>query len=327
MKTLVTGATGFIGSHLAELLLQRGNTVRCLVRRSSDLQWVKKQEVELVFGDLFDEAALEQAVDGVEYIYHSAGVTKSKTPEGYLLGNRTGTRNLLAAAARHATGLKRFVQISSQTATGPSPSSTPISEDAPAHPITTYGRSKWEAEQECHAMTSRLPITIVRPPAVYGPRDRDVFEFFQTMAKGLQPMVGFHEKYVSLIHVADLVRGFVMAGESPVSAGRTYFITSAETYGWKEIGDITREVMGTRAIRVRIPEAGVYVIAAFAELFALFSSKPALINFEKARDMVQDYWTCSGARAKADFGFEPQLGLREGIGGTVEWYRNKGWMK
>ncbi len=327
MKVLVTGATGFIGSHLAEHLLSRGAAVRCLLRRSSDTVWLRHLDVELVYGDLFDETALAGAVRGVDTIYHSAGVTKSKTPEGYFRGNVTGTRNLLAAAARHAPSLTRFVQISSQTAVGPSPTATPIDEDVTPRPITTYGKSKWEAEQECLAMHGALPLTIVRPPAVYGPRDRDVFEFFRTMRNGLQPMVGFREKYVSLIHVGDLVRGFVMAAESPVTAGRTYFITSDRAYGWKEIGGITREVMRTRALRLRIPETGVYVIAAVAEALASFSSRPALINFEKARDMVQDYWTCSGARAQADFGFVPAIGLREGIAGTIAWYRSEGWLR
>jgi dihydroflavonol-4-reductase len=326
MKSLVTGATGFIGSHLAELLLRQGHAVRCLIRKTSDTVWLKDLDIEFVHGDLFDESALEKAVQGVDYIYHSAGVTKSKTAEGYFLANSTGTKNLLVSATRHAATLRRFVHISSGTATGPSPSSAPIGEDTPPHPITNYGRSKLEAERECLAMIPSLPITIVRPPAVYGPRDKDIFEFFNTMRKGLQPIVGFREKYVSLIHVADLVRGFVMAAQSPNSVGRTYFITSAQAYGWGDIGEITREVMGTRAIRLHIPEAGVFAIAAVAEFFALFSPRPALINFEKARDMVQDYWTSSGVRAKTDFGFEQKISLREGIAETVEWYRRQGWM-
>jgi dihydroflavonol-4-reductase len=327
MRALVTGATGFIGSHLTELLLRKGYAVRCLVRKSSDLVWLKGLNVEFVYGDLFDTGALSSAVEGVDYIFHSAGVTKAKTPEGYFLGNSTGTRNLLGAAARTAPGIRRFVHISSQAAVGPSPSAAPINEDAPPHPLTTYGRSKWEAERECLAMTASLPITIVRPPAVYGPRDKDIFEFFHTMWKGLQPMVGFHEKYVSLIHVGDLVRGFVMAAESAQSTGRTYFITSDRSFGWKEVGEVTREVMARRAVRLRIPEAGIYAIAAVAELFSRLSPKPALINFEKARDMVQDYWTCSGERAKADFGFAPDIGLREGIADTVDWYKKHGWLK
>ena len=327
MKTLITGGTGFIGSHLAERLVRKGHTVRCLVRKTSDIRWLRELSVEYVYGDLFDENALKDAVTGVDYVYHSAGVTKAKTAEEYFQGNTTGTHNLLRAVSQHAPGIKRFVQISSQTAVGPSPTRSPITEDADPHPITTYGKSKLKAEQECVAMMTRFPITIVRPPAVFGQRDKDIFEFFKTMSKGLQPMVGFSEKFVSLIHVTDLVRGFVMAAESDRAAGQTYFISSRDVYGWKEVGEITRSVLGRRALRLRIPESGVYVIATFAEFFALFSSKPALINFEKARDMVQDYWTCDSSKAKRDFGYEQEISLEEGIRITVDWYKSNGWLK
>ena len=175
-------------------------------------------------------------------------------------------------------------------------------------------------------MMQAFPVTIVRPPVVYGPRDADVFEFFNTMRKGLQPMVGFNEKLVSMLHVGDVVRGFVMAGESERAVGQTYFISSKNVYGWKEIGEITRQVMNVCAVRVRMPEAAVYVIAAFAELFSLTSSKPALINFEKARDMVQNYWTASGAKAMRDFGFEQQISLADGIRDSINWYKQHNWL-
>jgi nucleoside-diphosphate-sugar epimerase len=147
------------------------------------------------------------------------------------------------------------------------------------------------------------------------------------MSKGLQPMVGFSEKYVSMLHVADVVRGIVMAGESDASAGQTYFISSTKAYGWREIGEVTRAAMHGKALRLRIPEAGVFTIAAVAELLARFSSKPALINFEKARDMVQNYWTSDSSKAKRDFGFEQAISLEEGVSSTIEWYRQHGWLK
>ncbi|MFN0158587.1 MAG: NAD-dependent epimerase/dehydratase family protein [Bacteroidota bacterium] len=326
MTALVTGATGFIGSHLVELLLHKGYTVRCLIRKSSDTKWLERKQVEYVYGDLFSEEALAEAVRGVDYVFHSAGVTKAKTKEEYYAGNATGTKNILAATAAHNRTLKRFVHISSQAAVGPSTTQTPINEDEPSHPLTTYGKSKWQAEEECLKMMKALPITICRPPAVYGPRDKDVFEFFNTMSKGLQPMVGFNEKLVSLVHVSDLVRGFVMAAESSKAVGQTYFIASNGVYGWKEIGEVTRKVMNKSALRIRLPEFAVYIIATFAEFFSLFSSKPALINFEKARDMVQDYWTCDSSKAKRDFGYEQQISLEDGIRGTVGWYKGNAWL-
>ena len=321
VNVLVTGATGFIGSHLVELLLTKKYSVRCLVRTTSDTGWLKGLNVEYIHGDLFDHQALRNAVSDVDYVYHSAGVTKAKKKQDYYRGNTEGTRNILNAVREHRPQIKRFVQISSQAAVGPSPTREPIAEETPAHPLTTYGKSKWLAEEECQEAANAIPVTIVRPPVVYGPRDKDVFEFFNTMSKGLQPMVGFNEKLVSMLHVGDVVRGFVMAGESEKAAGQTYFISSKKTHGWREIGDVTRQAMDTRAFRVRIPESAIYIIAAFAELFSLMSSKPALINFEKARDMVQDYWTASGEKAQRDFGFEQQISLADGIRDSIQWYK------
>ena len=326
MNALVTGASGFIGSHLVEHLLARGYSVRCLLRKTSSTEWLKNLPVEYVYGDLFTPEPLAGAVRGMDIVFHNAGITKAKTREEYFRANAGGTLNLLNAVAAENPGLRRFVFVSSQTAVGPSPTADPISEDVSPQPITTYGKSKLQAEQECLEMAGKFPVTIVRPPAVYGPRDKDILEFFRTMKKGLQPVVGFGEKYVSLIHARDLVRGIVLAAESPVAAGKIYFVTSKQVYGWKHVGDVTRKVLGRFALRVTVPEAGVYVIASFAEVFSKFSPKPALINFEKARDMVQDYWTCSGTKAKADFGFEPEISLEDGVRETVQWYREHGWL-
>ncbi len=326
-KALVTGGSGFIGSHIVEQLLTKGYSVRCLLRKTSSTAWLKDLNVEFVYGDVSDESVLAQAVSGMDYIYHSAGLTKAKTREEYFAANAVGTKNLLLAALRYAPNLRRFVQVSSQTVAGPSPSPTPITEELSGSPITTYGRSKLQAETECLKVADRLPVTIVRPPAVYGPRDKDVFEFFRTMRNGLQPVVGFGEKYVSLLHVGDVVRGTILAGESARAQGQTYFLSSKEIYGWKQIGLVTRNIIGRKALTIRIPEAGVYVVATFAEFFALFSKKPALINYEKARDMVQDYWTCDSSKAKQEFGFEQEIGLEEGIRDTITWCYKMGWLK
>jgi len=323
---LVTGATGFIGSHLVDLLLKQKYAVRVLLRRTSDTVWLQGLPIEYVYGDLFDTNALREAVAGVDYVFHSAGVTKAKTAAEYFRGNTEGVKNLLDAVTQNNPGLKRFVQISSQTAAGPSPGKTPITEETTPRPITTYGRSKLAGEEACAERLGRIPITIIRPPAVYGPRDRDIFEFFNTMSKGLQPMVGMKEKFVSLIHVGDLVRGFLMAAESENAIGQTYFLSSSQVYGWKEVGEVARRIIGKTAFRVKIPEAGVFAIAAVSEFFGLFSRKPVLINLEKARDMVQDYWTCDSSKANRDFGYVQEITLDEGIRNTVEWYKSKGWL-
>ncbi len=327
MKILLTGATGFIGSHLAEALHARGYELRCLVRKTSNLVWIKNLPIEYIYGDLFDAQVLRQAADGIDYIYHLAGITKAKTKEEYFKGNHTATKNLLEAVLDKASHLKRFIHVSSQTAVGPSLGGIPVDETAAFHPLTTYGMSKMEAEKECLTLMNKLPITIVRAPAVYGPRDKDVFAFFSTMNKGLQPMIGFDNKTVSLIHVKDLVDGIVLAGEHPKAVGQTYFISSEQFYNWKEVGEITARIMNKRTLRMRIPEFVVYIIAACSELWGLFSQKPVLLNFEKARDIVQHAWTCSIKKAREELGYKESLTLEEGIRNTINWYRTEGWLK
>ncbi len=326
MNILVTGATGFIGSHLVALLLSKGHHVRCLVRKTSNLVWLKDLPVEYIEGDVFDDAVLRKAVSDIDYIYHSAGLTKAKTRDEYFRANAEGTRRLLDAAAAAAPGLRRFLHVSSQAAAGPSPTKDPITEEVEPHPITNYGRSKLQSEIECASFAGRLRYTICRPPVVYGPRDKDVFEFFQTMNRGLQPMVRFSDSYVSFIHVRDLIRGIVLAAESEKAVGQTYFISSSRVYSWKEIGDASRAALGKWALRLRIPAIGVYAVTSVAELLAKFSPRPALINMEKARDMVQPYWTCDSSKAKRDFGFEQEVSLEEGVADTVRWARAQGWL-
>jgi nucleoside-diphosphate-sugar epimerase len=325
MRIFLTGATGFIGSHLAEALHAKGHQLRCLVRKTSNLEWIKHLPIEYVYGDLFDQDLLLRSVKDVDFIYHLAGVTKAKTREEYLLGNHIATKNILDAVILVKPPLKRFVHVSSQAAVGPSGDGVPVDEETPFHPITTYGVSKMEAELECLKLRDAIPITITRPPAVYGPRDKDVFEFFNAMNKGLHAMIGFNNKQVSLIHVADLVSGIILAGEHPQAVGRTYFISSERFYNWKEVGALTSKIMDKKVLRVRIPEFAVYAIAAVAQALSTFSNKPALLNLEKARDIVQDNWTCSIDRARRELGYQEKLSLERGIAETVDWYRQHHW--
>jgi nucleoside-diphosphate-sugar epimerase len=327
MKVLITGTTGFIGSHLAEALHQKRYQLRCLVRKTSDLKWIKHLPIEYVYGTLFDSDVLKKAVEGVDYIYHVAGVNKAKRNSEYYEGNYTATKIFLEAILSSQQQLKRFVYISSQAAVGPSEKDKPVNEQTPFHPITAYGVSKMQAEQECLRLKEKIPITIVRPPAVYGPRDTDVFAFFAAMNMGLQAMIGFHKKYVSLVNVKDLVEGIILAGEHPNGVGQTYFIASERFYHWEEIGDRAARVMNKQALRVHVPEFVVYGLFATVQFFSFFSKKPLILSIDKAKDIVQDAWTCDITKAKMELGYREKFTLEEGIKQTVLWYREHGWLK
>ncbi len=327
MKALVTGSTGFIGSHLVDKLIARDYKVSCLIRKSTKLEYINGLPVELVNADYGDIDSLRPAVEGMDYVFHIGGVTKAKDKREYFLANHQTTKNLLAAVQKYNPGIKRFVLASSLTAVGPGAGTEPVDEDAPYHPITTYGKSKMEAEKECLANMPSMPITIIRPPAVYGPRDKDIFEFFNSVNKHFIPLSGFGRKVLSFVHAYDLVDGIITAAEHPKAAGQVYFITNEDVFDWGMLGDIAKRELNTWAIKAKIPHFGLYTVAGISELVARVRNKAALINIEKARDGVQSNWLCSPKKALNELGFKTRLSLEEGVANTIEWYKKNGWLK
>lgn len=324
----VTGGSGFIGSHLVDSLLAQGHEVRALVRRTSNLRWLVGKDVRLVEGDVRDAATLEDFLRDADYVYHIAGVVKARDRNEYFDGNVRATEHMLDGTRRFAPNVRRFLYVSSQTLAGPSPSlDRPVREEDTPRPLTTYAESKLAAEDAVRAVGDAMPWTIVRPPAMYGPRDTEIFIYFQTISRGLDSMIGFDDKRLSLLHSDDLVRGMQLAAEADVSVGETYYISSEEFYSWPQVGRITAEVMKKRTFTVRIPHTAVYSLAAVAQSVAALQRKAATLNIEKARDITQRYWTCDVSKAKRDLGYRQQMSLEEGIRNTVEWYRAQGWLK
>ncbi len=323
---VVTGANGFVGSHLVDLLLEKDFTVRCITRKTSNLQWLEGKNVEIYDCGLFDKEGLRKAFKGADYIYHVAGVVKSKNPEGYFKGNVETTRNLLEVALELKDTIKKFLVVSSQTAAGPSTAEKPVDEKSQCNPITTYGRSKLAEEELAKSYMDRLPITICRAPAVYGERDTEILIFFKTFNSGLMTTIGFDKKLLSLIHVVDLVNGFYLAAENEKSAGEIYFISSENYYTWDEVGKVTSEVLGKKPLKVKVPHPVVYSIAGIAQFFAMFSSKPATLNLEKARDITRSYWTCDTSKAVTQLGYRQKISLEEGINRTCGWYKEMKWI-
>jgi len=326
LTAAVTGASGFVGSHLVDFLLEKNYKVRCIVRKTSNLKWLKGKNVEIHTCELTDKDGLRKIFDGVDYIYHVAGVVKSKKPEGYFKGNVETTGVLLEVALEFKDKIKRFLIVSSQTASGPSPLNNPVTEEASCKPITTYGRSKLAQEELAKSYMERLLITICRAAAVYGERDTEIFIFFKTFSKGLMTSIGLKDKQISLIHVADLVRGLYLAATSEKSIGGIYFITSEKYYTWKEVGDVTLKVMNKKPLKVKVPHFIVFIIAAIAQFFSMFSSKAATLNIEKAKDITQPAWISDYRKAYNDFGFKQEISLEEGVRRTINWYKEMKWL-
>jgi dihydroflavonol-4-reductase len=326
MNVLLTGATGFIGSHVAEILLKKGYRVRCLVRDTSNLRWLSSLEVDLTYCGFDASESLHDAVSDADIVIHSAGVVAAKNRDGFFRGNLDATVNLLEAVAARNDRLTRFMHVSSLTVSGPGRNEHPITETMPPKPITTYGESKLAAEREVLARADKLPVTIVRPAAVYGPRDTATLSFFQSVSRGIVPLIGFTPKRVSLLHVYDLARGIVDAALSDATLGKTYNLGSEEAYTWQHIGAVAARVIGRKTLSIRIPEFIVMGIAGASGIASKFRNTPSILNYEKGKDITADNWTCSIEAAQRDFGFSQEISLEEGIRITVEWYRRHGWI-
>jgi len=326
MKALITGGNGFIGSTLVEALLRQGAEIRCLVRRSSDLQWLQGMRVEYVYADLRDPASLAAALAGVDRVYHLAGVTKARNREGYIRGNYQATANLLAACSQRRPEELRFIFISSLAAAGPSPANQPLTEDLPAHPISLYGESKLMAEAAVLEYARHHPAVIIRPPAVYGPRDRDVFVYFKSIQTGFLFLLGSGNQQISLVHVDDLVRGILLAGEAERAPGNIYYLSGDGQYDWNTIGRTIARALNKKPLTVRVPAWLLNPVAAVSVGFSRLGGKPALLNWDKVNEMKQPGWLCSSHRAERELGYAPQVTLETGVNQTAAWYRQQGWL-
>ncbi|HUU68645.1 MAG TPA: NAD-dependent epimerase/dehydratase family protein [Planctomycetota bacterium] len=324
---LVTGASGFVGSHLIDELAARGYRVRALVRKSSNLRWLRNADPELAYGDVTDPESLPAALDGVQYVFHAAGVVKAISRAAYMRVNADGTDALLRAC-NGAGPLKRIVLVSSLAAGGPSGRGPAVDEDDPPRPISFYGESKLKAEQIALSYSGRLPITIIRPPAIYGPRDTEVLDYIRCAARFRMAFIaGRPDARLSVINVRDVVSGMILSAMSEKSVGRTYYLAGPEVVTWVDVAAALGEVLHCKLRRICLPITVTRVGALLSEFYSFITRKPALFNRQKVREILADGWVCSIERARREIGFDPKIGIREGMAQTVAWYRENGWMK
>jgi dihydroflavonol-4-reductase len=326
MKILITGATGFIGSHLVERLGKSGHQIRCIAKDPLNVGILKSAGYEVILGDLNNGVDWDMLLDGIDLVYHVAGVTRCTATEEYYEGNYRATKRLIEICSLQCTHLKRFVYVSSLSAIGPSLNGRPVEESTPYHPVSHYGKSKMLAEIEVQNASSRLPITIVRPSAVYGPRERDMYDYIKLIKKGIELLIGFGEKLLSLIYCEDLVRGIQLAGESPVAIGKTYFLGSEQFYTVRDLGQTIARVVVAHPVNICLPHAVVYGVGAAAAAIGILTHQQVFFNLEKARESVQPAWTCSVEQAKNDLGFRQMVSLEEGMRKTYRWYCENGWL-
>ena len=327
MKCVITGSNGFIGTMLKEKLRAKGAEVRCLVRSSrgvTEENGIKKYAIN--YADL-DSIISSGALDDAEYIFHVAGVTKALSLDTFRKGNVVPTKHLIEAAISLKSPLKRFVLISSQAAAGPATSDTsPVTEAEPPNPIEDYGLSKLEAELLLHDAKHPFDHTIIRPSAVYGPRDVDFLALFKQLKSGLGIYPGNKDSYVSAIYVEDLVQGILDAATAERSKNQTYFLTREISLTWRQIYKIISMIWERKLLEINLPFGLVALAGNLGDVYSKITGQITVMNSKKIDLARPKYWVCSAEKAMKDFGFEPKTPIEDGLKQTFDWYKQAGWL-
>lgn len=326
-KVLITGASGFAGFHLIEAALAKGLDVSIAVRKSSKTDHLKSYNITYTYPEFSSIDNLEKELKEKRYnfIIHAAGTTKAKNEEEYNTVNALYTSNMAQAAANAGGSLQKMVFISSLAALGPLKNNERlISEETIPTPVTAYGRSKLLAEERLKDI--KFPIIVLRPTAVYGPRDRDIYIVLKTFAKGFEPYIGTTSQQLSFVYVKDLASVSVNALFSSDAANGSYNITDGNCYDRYEMANITKGVLNKKTVKVHLPLPVVKNLALLLEkTFGWFNKMPAL-NADKLNELTAVNWCCDIEKAKRQLGFNPAFNLQQGLKETLEWYKLNKWL-
>jgi dihydroflavonol-4-reductase len=321
MRALVTGATGFVGSHLVDALKRRGAEVTALARSAEKGAALANQGIRVVAGHLHDPAALLTAARSQDVVFHVAGVVAARSENEFLRANRDGTRAVVEAA--QGAGIKRFVLVSSLAAGGPSPRGLPLDGSEIPRPVTAYGRSKLAGERV--VAESSLCWSIVRPPMVYGPRDREVLKVFRLVRWGIAPVFGDGTQELSAVHAADLANALILVGESE-SCGRRYIACHPEVFTSVEFARAVGRAMERSPRTLRVPGPVGRTLLLVTESVARLTGQSTILTTDKANEFFQPAWTGDPGPLMRDCGWRPAYDLQTGLADTYHWYRKAGWL-
>ena len=325
MLALVTGASGFVGSHIIDDLVRRGVRVRCLLRSTSSRRWLEGKPVEYAEGDVRGTAGLDEAVRGADWIVHAAGLTHARTAAEFHDANARGTENILAAALRADPAPRRFVYISSQAAAGPSGDGAPLTEDRPPRPVSPYGQSKLNGETLVMAAADRVPVVSIRSPTVYGPREQALYKYFRSVKQHVRPIPGRARRF-SVVYATDHARAVWAALTQDRAVGETYFVGGPDVTDYDEMGTAIVRAMGTWAIRLTVPLIALQTGALVGEVAGVLTRRAPFFSREKLREITSGEWIVSSAKIREHLGWAPEVSLEEGVRLTAAWYREAGWV-
>jgi len=325
VKVLITGASGFLGSHLAEHLRDEGHEVRAVVRRTSKTGFLESIGAELHVASLETGEGLDEALEGVDAVVHGAAIVKARSAQEFHDVNAGGTERVLDAVRRHRPDVRRFVLVSSLAAHGFGTNGDPRPLEADPDPVTHYGKSKLAAERVVLEAKDEIPVTIFRPPAIYGPRDQEMFAFFQIVNRRVVTFLGSGENRLSLIYAPDCARAIYAALSKEHPSGRVYFVEDGRFYTQREFAEHVERALGKKTLKLSVPIGVVSAAAVGSELWGKLSNRAMMLTRDKVNEL-REQQVCRGDEIRDELGWEPEVQLDEGARVTADWYREKGWL-
>lgn len=329
-KILITGATGFIGNFLVNEALRRGYDVYVAVRATSKTEHFSKKRVRIIEIDFSNAVSLHHLIYSLprfDFIIHNAGILKSLDKDKYFEINYRNTKRFVTALIQQNKEPEKFIYISSIAAFGPGDKNSinPLLLTSIPNPVTSYGKSKLAAEKYI-IEESQIPYIIIRPTAVYGPGEKDLFESIKLINKGIDFQVGTGNQRLTFVYVKDLARIVFDAIGSPL-INRAYFITDGNLYNSKDLGRYAACRLKKRIMHIAVPIKLAKAIATMNELISKFSKKAPILNVEKVNELSACNWNCDIGTLNSDFNFKAEYNLRRGLNETIDWYKKEGWLK
>jgi nucleoside-diphosphate-sugar epimerase len=328
-KLLITGASGFIGGYISEEGINRNYEVHVGIRKTSSRAYLQNPSLTFQEINFEDEDALRALLlkEKYDYIIHNAGITKALNKETYFKVNANYTRKFIKILHEEDVIPTKFVFMSSLASHGPADFqiNQVITEDPSFHPVTDYGRSKKQAEDFITAF-SNFPYMILRPTAVFGPREKDFLTVYKTIQSGLEIYMGGKNQLLSFIYVHDLVKIVYLALESSYNR-RAYCVSDGQVYPIETYNSVIKSVLDKKTIKFVLPLKIVETIAAISERISKARGKVSILNKDKVNELKARSWACDISALEKELNFRPDYSLEEAIRETINWNKEKNLLK